>query len=432
MESALLLFGVVAFSALTLNYLKIAFQTANIWFLLGLLFPPSCIAFYVQFWGRYKPQAVLHGVSLVALILFSAIYIRAYPFEFEQTALSPLRNVIAPAYAESPLPIEPIVYATDAEMTRYLRPGRKRAVANIEQRTFRIDRAVVNNGIVRFKTKSKTGDELEVAVDLSEMEISNPNIIELDLTPEHTNLPTVYVIQHRKNNPAPSISVYDYGYWMEFSLNKMTNYQYDGFINLKLPDGAQSFVAGYFDAFDVDLVWDYGAVDRRHDSNHTIEYVAEQYLTNNLGSALGKVEAFHDTFFQTSLDEPSGRTVALLEMVDGSQQQVKLQLFKGDEGWTVEHAPVRELISALQAISKAPPASIRRAALPTQITVFSIDEVESLVGRSVVIVTQDGRVREGVVSAVDKYNVSLMNPMHGGSMAMLVRRREVKEIQLKD
>ena len=153
---------------------------------------------------------------------------------------------------------------------------------------------------------------------------------------------------------------------------------------------------------------------------------------NKLGSALGSVERFEGTFFQTTLEEPSATTTAHINMVDGSQQHIALNLFKGAEGWTVEHSPVRELISALQAITKAPPAAINRKQLPTQISVFSIDEVDSLVGRSVVIVTQDGRVREGVVSAVDRYNVSLTTNMDGGSMAMLVRRREVKEIQVKD
>lgn len=432
MESALFFIGVLLFAALTLNYLRIAFQTALYWLLLGIVFLPSCIVFYAKHWDRYKPQAIVHGASCVALALFTTLYVRAYPFEFEQTAAASLRNFVAPAFAEAPLAIEPLIYATDAEMSRYLKPGHKRAVIQVEQRRLRMKRAVVSNGIIRFKTLVHSPGSVEVAIDLNQANISNPDVIELDITPAQSKLPSVYVLQFSDMEHKPAIEVYDHGYWMELSLNKMGKHYYEGFINLKLPDGAQSFVAGYFDAYDVDLVWDYGEVDRNHNSNHTIEYVAEQYLVNKLGSALGSVERFEGTFFQTTLEEPSATTTAHINMVDGSQQHIALNLFKGAEGWTVEHSPVRELISALQAITKAPPAAINRKQLPTQISVFSIDEVDSLVGRSVVIVTQDGRVREGVVSAVDRYNVSLTTNMDGGSMAMLVRRREVKEIQVKD
>ena len=172
MESALFFIGVLLFAALTLNYLRIAFQTALYWLLLGIVFLPSCIVFYAKHWDRYKPQAIVHGASCVALALFATLYIRAYPFEFEHTAAAPLRNFVAPAFAEAPLDIEPLIYATDAEMSRYLKPGHKRAVIQVEQRRLRMKRAVVSNGIIRFKTLVHSPGSVEVAIDLNQANIS--------------------------------------------------------------------------------------------------------------------------------------------------------------------------------------------------------------------------------------------------------------------
>ena len=61
-----------------------------------------------------------------------------------------------------------------------------------------------------------------------------------------------------------------------------------------------------------------------------------------------------------------------------------------------------------------------------------VKDLDELVGRNVEIVTHDGKIREGKVDAVDRYNVSLLFVLEAGEMAMMVRRREVREVRVKD
>ena len=63
---------------------------------------------------------------------------------------------------------------------------------------------------------------------------------------------------------------------------------------------------------------------------------------------------------------------------------------------------------------------------------FGEKDLDELIGRNVELITHDGKVREGLVDSVDRYNVSLVRYLDAGEVAMMVRRREVKAVRLKD
>lgn len=421
----------MVFLALSVNYFRLAFAISNLWVALGLLFPPSCIAFYAIFAPKYRLQALFHGVGFMAVVLFTVLYVRTYPFEFDQTRLAQFRDWVAPAFSNTPLAINTLPYATDAELEQSF-AREKRTVARLNGIRVKVKQVVFNHNILRFKSLSGFGGATEIAIDLANSDIPNPDNIELVTTPESADLPTVIVHTKSEKNVKPSATSYNYGFWLELKVEKINESEYDGFVNLKLPDGQKSYLAGHFVAQKRDLVWEHDGVDRNYDSNDTIEYVAEKYLANKLGSSLVEVKMFNDTYFQTGLADASGRTLAHITLVDGSDQNIELRLFKGEFGWAVEHTPVRDLIAALRAMTQAPTASIGRQIEASQTTSVDLGELESVVGEHVILTTKDGKVREGTIKSVDRYNVSLSIRMGGGSMAMLIRRRHISDVRIQE
>ncbi|HAG93887.1 MAG: hypothetical protein CMK83_16465 [Pseudomonadales bacterium] len=430
METVLLGVSLLVFGALTINCLRLAFGESLSWGLACTLFPASWIPFYGARWHATQVQGVLHGVSLIAVLLFGALFIRSNPFLFDGHPLSAVRDYVAPAYAQSPLLLSSETYASDYDIKRRVRAtgiGYGRYLGA----DYRFEQVVFADGMLRFKQLGK--DEiLEIAIELQDFDVAGSGNLVLDLTPDSDNFPLVHVLQYRPQSALPSVQSFERDYWMELYLDRVSDNRYQGEILLKLPDGRNGFLAGNFTASTKDVIWEFGDVVRSYDSNDTIEYIARQYLINNLGTSLDKVVGFDDTFYQTSLETFTGHTDVQLVMVDGSVHDIRIQLYKNEKEWVVERSPVRELIGALQTIQKAPPASIKQEPMLAVLETFGEKDLDELIGRNVELITHDGKVREGLVDSVDRYNVSLVRYLDAGEVAMMVRRREVKAVRLKD
>lgn len=430
METLLLVIALFLFAGLTLNCLHLAFTKSLGWGFLCLLFPPAWLTFYGFNWRDYRVQGVAHLVSLAAFVLFSALYIRANPFIFDGHALAPVRDWVAPAFGQSPLEFSAPVFASDYDIKRVDADARY-SYGRYSGKDLQFQQVVLSNGVLRFK-QLETQEPVELVIDLSHYDIEQAGSLGMDVTPDSQVVPVVHVMTFQNNSAVPVVESYDRGYWLELIVDRIGTGRYEGQVKLKLPDGGKSYLAGMFSATDKDLIWEFDEVKRSYDSNDTIEYITEQYLVNNLGSSLDEVVDFNGTFFQTNLENSTGHTNVRISMVDGSTHNIAIELFKNDQGWVVERSPVRDLISALQTIQEQPPAAISSKPVLVQTRTFSADEVDELVGLNVTIVTRDGKTREGLLDSVDRYNVSLVTYLGGGEVAMMVRRREVKEVRLKD
>lgn len=430
METLLFYITLLMFAGFSLNCIRLAFAHSHFWGMLSVLFPPSWLAFYPVHWRDIRIQGIAHCVSFIGLLLFSSLYIRANPLEFDNHALASLRDVVAPAFAATPLALSAPKYATDLEVEKSRQLHSSQAYSHYAGVAYQFQQATFSDQMLRFKQLQPVKEPIEFVIDLSGFYAPTNTGLALHITPDSLHRPLVHVLKYAKGSAIPQVDSFDHGYWLELMLSNDGDAFYEGQIQLKLPDGKKSFLAGNFGASAQDLIWEFGEVNPQYDSNDTIQYVAQQYLLNHLGSSLQQVQSFSRTFFQTNLEEPTAHTLAKLSMVDGSEHDIQLRLFKSDQGWVVEHTPVRELISALQVIEEEAPAAI--IPVPIQPSVYSIDQVDELIGRSVRIITQDGRTREGIVDAVDRYNVSLVVPFQAGEVAMLVKRREVKEIVVRD
>jgi len=430
METVLLGLALVAFGVTTINCLRLAFGESAGWGLACTVLPLSWIPFYGNRWEVMRTQGVLHVVSLAAVLLFASLYIRSNPFIFDQHTLSNVRDYVAPAFAQSPLSLASTKFASNYDIEQKAR-SRGIGYGRYRGADYQFEQVVFSSGMLRFKQR-KAGETLEIAIELPHYQVEDSGSLVLDITPESGEFPLVHILQYHPESAVPRVHSFERGYWLELMLDRVSDYRYQGNILLKLPDGEKGYLVGDFHASSKDVLWEFGDVVRSYDSNDTIEYIAEQYLVNNLGTSLYEVIGFEDTFFQTNLEASTAHTDVKLSMVDGSEHDLRLQLFKHDGEWVVERSPVRELIGALQTIQKAPPASIKKEPVMVKVDTYSEADLDELVGRNVEIVTHDGKIREGKVDAVDRYNVSLLFVLEAGEMAMMVRRREIREVRVKD
>ena len=430
METFLFTAALLAFTGVTLNCLRFAYGRSLGWGLACTVLPLSWIPFYHLEWDRIRIQGVIHTIALIALLFFGALYIRANPFLFDQGVFTGLRDRVAPAFAQAPLSLSSPRFASDYKINSKKLRGNEN-VGRYLDREYRFEHVVFKDNILRFK-QLNAKDPVEFAIDLHGYEITESGSLMLDLTPASTGFPLVHVMQYQPHSALPDVSSFERGYWLELILDRVTDERYQGQVVLKLPDGRKGYLVGNFNASTRDLVWELGDVIRSYDSNDTIEYIAGQYLINNLGSSLLNVVDYNDTFFQTSLEESTGQTQVTVAMVDGSIHDIDIGLFKNGDEWVVERTPVRELISALQTIRKAPPAAIAQKPVLQQLETFGPEDLDELVGRKVSIKTYDGKTREGTVGSVDRYNVSLVTQLVGGEVALMVKRREVTEVRVQD
>jgi hypothetical protein len=428
METTLLLAGGALFLVCTLLFLRYAFANTVGWGVAGLLFPPSAILFYAVAWKKLKALALVHLASLVLFVLVAMMWVRANPFALDDTGLAWLRNLWAPAFAESPMNVEKEKFVSERELQPYLQ-GRIHPAGQMLGEPVNFVRTTLLNNVLRFKSDENVFARMEVAIPLEGISLK-PGENLLEYTPESTDNPPVHITYYPEGQQTPEVKVYSHRFWLELMLSVKDGPLYSGYVKLRLPDRQRSFVAGEFRAYTRDLRFEDDVVDRFFDSNATIEYVAEQWMVNKLGNVLERVTGFRDTFFQTVLEHPTGRTDVIVRLVDGTEHTLKIGLLKGSEGWVVESGPSPELIQALRTLRSKPAGAISRQPVRERVKVVDPSSLDHLIGKTVVISTFDGKQRSGTISEVDQHNVTLMSPVDGGSMGILVKRREITEVKL--
>lgn len=428
METTLLLTGGALFLVCTLLFLRYAFANTLGWGVAGILFPPSAILFYAVAWNKLKALALVHLASLLLLVLVAMMWVRANPYELDDTRLAWLRDLWAPAFAETPMIIEKERFISERELQPYLQ-GRNHPAGQVRGEPVDFVRTTLLNNVLRFKSDEDVFARLEVAIPLEGISL-RPGENLLEYTPESTDNPPVHITYYPEGQQTPEVKVFSHRFWLELMLSVKDGPLYSGYVKLRLPDRERSFVAGAFRAYTRDLRFSDNAVDRFFDSNATIEYVAEQWVINKLGNVLERVTGFQDTFFQTALEHPTGRTEVAVRLVDGTGHILRVGLLKGSEGWVVEQGPSPELIQALRTLRSKPAGAIVSRSVRERLQQVDPSSIDHLIGKSVVIFTFDGKQRSGTISDVDQHNVTLTSPLDGGSLGMLVKRREITEVKL--
>ena len=429
METTLLLIGVVLFLVCTLLFLRYAFANTLSWGLAGLVFPPSAVIFYAVSWKKLKPLALVHLASVFLLLLAAMVWVRAHPYSLDDTRLDWLRDAWAPAFAEKPMIIEKNLFVSERELLPYLQ-NHSNPAGRIRGERVNFIRTTLVNNILRFKSDENVFSRIEVSIPLDGITLK-PGENLLEYAPESLDSPVVNITYYPEGKQVPEVFAYTYRFWLELLLSVKDGTIYSGYIKLRLPDRYKSYLAGEFRAYTRDIRFEGDDVDRFFDSNATIEYVAEQYLVNKLGNKIESVEGFQDTFFQTALENPTGRTEATFKLIDGSRHTMRIGLLKGSEGWVVDNGPTSELLDALKIMQTEPAGAIAPMPIRERLRIVDVESIDALVGKDVVISTRDGKAREGTIKEVDQHNVTLTLPMEGGTFAMLLKRREITQVKLK-
>ncbi|RLP55692.1 MAG: hypothetical protein D6160_04645 [Ketobacter sp.] len=424
--------SLAVFVVCTVVMVKRAFAEKTYWGLLSLIAPPSWPIFYAEHWKRYRVQGVVHLTSFIALLFFISLHIRAYPFEFDGTPLASVRNIIAPAFASTPLALDRYTFASEDDVNALADSMGKGVVLHFGGQDIPLERATLIDGMLRMRSLPDARPSIELAIDLRKTGLHNAGATLLDLGPDSIDHPPVYLFEYENLNKRPKITSYDRGFWLHLSIELAEDERVSGDIRLRLPDEDQSYLVGRFDASKKDLVWEIGTVRRDYDSNDTIEYISQQYLENKLGGSLEQVVNFRKTFFQTTQVEPTASTLATVALNDGSIQYVELSLYKDPEaGWIVEHNTKAGLTAALNTLEDMPAGTVP-SLTPVRNRVFTVEQADSLLGNNVAVITQNGRSKEGIITSVDQHSLCLTLPLNGSEIVMMIRRQDVKQIQLME
>ena len=247
----------------------------------------------------------------------------------------------------------------------------------------------------------------------------------LQVNPTTQNPPLIHVSRFNARTEKLQTRVVDSGYWLELELSDRRLNQLSGFVRLLLPGDTRDFIAGNFESYTDKMRYELGKVDRFFDSDDTIEYVARLHLETRFKKAVQKV-AFQDTHYAAHIAQPTAETVATLTLIDGTDHTIQLELFKGQQGWTVDTGTTDDLRLVINELIDEP-----LAAGPVQfentVNVFSGDNYQTLIGKEIQV-TANGKIRKGRLETVEKSQLVLHQMLHDGYLNYHVPKRLVEEV----
>ena len=395
------------------------------WAWSSLLLPPIAVVFYVLHWRQSWQLFTIHAVGVVLFVIGSILFVRVHPDWIEDTWLVYMRDNLAPASLNRPLDVELDEFASRKEVSPFI--GRIDGV--IGGRLFGegvyIDNVELTEGILRFKRGEGFFPQREVAIFLGITEFDVNDEWELQVNPTTKNPPLIHISRFDARTEKLQTKVVDSGYWLELELGDRRLNQLSGFVRLLLPGDSRDFMAGNFESYTNKIRYDLGDVDRFFDSNDTIEYVASLHLETRFKKAVEKVK-FYDTHYAAHIALPTAETIAELTLIDGTLHTIALDLFKGQQGWTVDTESTDDLRQAIAALIDEPP-----VAGPINIeettNVFSGKDYQALIGREIQV-TANGKIRKGRLESVEKAQLVLHQMLQDGYLNYHVPKRLVDEV----
>lgn len=426
MDAAVLISGLSIYLLATVVYMRDAYRKAPLWAWATLLLPPIALVYYTIYWRRSWPLFTVHTVGLALTVLGGVFLLRAAPAQFDNTYLADLRDAVAPASLNRPLDIEVEEFAGHQSVGHYI--GRIDGLigGRLFGEPIAIETVELVDGALRFKKGNGFFPQKEVAIYLGITAYEVDGEWELDLNPTSENVPTIHVSEYQARQGKIKTQVIDGGYWLELHLSDRRQNQLSGFVRLLLPGDKKDFIAGNFESYTSRLRYVGDDVDRFHDSNDTVEYVAGQHLASRFKKAVKKV-SFIDTHYMAHVAIPHAETIAELHLIDGSVHTIPLALFKGEQGWTVDTHSTDDLQLAIETLVDHPPAAGPKAP-PPEPDIFSGGDLTALIGKRIKVVSTEGKVRKGLLSGIEQSQLVLQQMVGKGSMAIYLPERLVDQV----
>lgn len=425
MDVAVLIAGISVYLVATLIYLRSAYRVAPLWCWSSIVLPPLALAYYFIYWRRAWPLFVLQTVGLVLLVLGVVFFVRANAGQMTNPIMLALQQVVAPASLTNPVDASVEQFAASKDVRRFI--GRIDGVigGRVKRKPVLIQEVELKDGVLRFKDGVGLFPQNEVAVFLgiTEHEINERWQLEVNPTTDHP--PLIHVSSFDPRTSKIKTDVYDGGYWLDLVLTDRRLNLVSGFVRLLLPGGKKDFIAGNFDGYTNQLRLIDGEVDRFYDSKDTVEYVAKLHIETRFKKAVSAV-TFMDTHLLAHMAHPTAKTFADLTLADNSVHSISLDLFKGQQGWTVDADSTDDLHSVVSQLVLEPEEEPELVVI--QELVFEGDDYEPLIGKKLVVTSKSGGSRGGVLKNIEQTQLVLHTEMEDGFMDVYIPKRKIEKI----
>ena len=427
MEAAVFVGGLSLYLVATVIYLRDAHRKSPVWAWVSVLVPPIAMVYYTIYWQRRWPLFTAHSLAIALMVLGGLLVLRAHPHQFDNSFLAGLRDSVAPASRNLPMDVEVEEFASTRRISPYI--GRIDGVmgGRLFGDPIRIENVELVDGILRFQKGQGFYPRREVAIFLGITEYDVDDRWELNINPATQESPIIHVSRYDARSGELKTDVYDQGYWLELVLSDRRDNEVSGFIRLLLPGDSKDFIAGNFESYTSRLRYSGDEVDRFHDSVDTIEHVANQHLDSRFRKAVKDV-SFMETHYLAHIAVPTGKTIAQLKLIDNSVHTITLNLFKGEQGWTVDTHSTDDLTLAIQTLMQKPPAAGPALPEPEPEDVFGGQDYEQLIGKRIKVTSSEGKIREGLLSQVERSQLVLHQPMAQGFVDIHLPRRQIEQV----
>jgi len=423
MSAFLLLVGLTLFISGAAMYFAHAARNEPRWIAGSLLLPVVVPIYYRRHWDDLQLAGLLQSAGLV-MALSGGLMLVYQDAQSSVPAGAPGGALFSSKRAQTHSGF------VDSERALRLLSRQGPGVAvfgRLHGEVFRPDRVELIEGMLRLREGNSFVPDREVALFLGEDLPVNARIKRV-LGPYNANVPEVE-ISWRDENGMPVTETVRQGYRLDLELAPTVRGKMAGYIQLTLPDAAESYVAGDLEVVTSHLRYRDGQVDRGFDHIDTLHFIAEDYLASQYKA--GDIQEV--TFGAGSLDPLEGRaeTVAHVALNDGRVGSHVIKAAKTEYGWSVLGAETAAATAAAgfkPVYNVLPPSGLleprrvvveprkkKPAASAGRERVLAFAELSSLTGQGAVVEFADGRHEQGVLRGVSNDRL-LVDAIKGGGV----------------
>lgn len=322
------------------------------------------------------------------------------------------------------------------------------AEGRIHGEAFRPDRVELVDGVLRLREGRGFFPTREIAIFLGAQEAIQGSRYKRSVVPYSPESPEIH-LSWLDENGSPVTEVIRGGYRLDLQLAPLVRNKLTGYLQVTLPDRAESYVAGDIVAITGHLRYKGDEVDRHFDHEDTLRFVAEEYVRGQYKEPDIAAVTFSGTVLDTL--ERRGETLASVSLKDGRVGNHVVKAGKNEFGWAVlvpesvaateaagyrpvyNTAPPPSLATAVAAPRAAPvvqkAAPVAAARKPVERT-LAFEELGGLAGQGAVVEYRDGRREQGVLRGLRKDRLIVEANKAGGVIEYRVSAAELSALRM--
>ncbi len=440
MSTFLLLVGLALFVGGAAMYFVHAAKNDSRWIAGSIFFPPVVFIYYRRHWDELWQAGLLQSSGLIMAVA-GALMMWSQATQPGGIVHGTGEEIFSTAYAGQNTGF------VDSERAQKLlvRHGPGQPVAGrVHGDVFRPDRVELLDGVLRLREGTGFFPRREIAVFFAETLNADDGHIKQVISPQTGDAPEVH-LSWLDNQGSLETAIFRHGYRLEMDLAPLARNKLGGYVQLVLPDQAESYAAGDVVVVTSNLRYLGENVDRHYDHEDTLRFVAEEYVDSQYGVANIDEIAFENV----SLDvlEGRGELLATVTLKDNRIGRHVVKIARNEFGWNVltpesmaatEAAGYRSVYSALPPASvpsqQAPPVVAARAvtvpARKSSVRTLEFSQLASLTGQGTIAEYRNGRKEQGVLRGMRKDRLVLEAQKGGGVVEYLLSAQDLLQLQM--